>query len=76
MSYRAVACWGGARFLLRPGRGRLGSRYPVVEGHLQSDNPLESSQYSTLRPTKLDKIKNLHPEAQARGVGRRIALDA
>ena len=40
-------------------------RSPTKLDSLQQDLPAKSSQYGTLWPTKLDKIKNLFPEVQA-----------
>ena len=42
------------------------TRTPSFRGQLQPDLPPESSQYSTLRPTRLDKIKNFHDVLPAR----------
>ena len=55
----------------RPPNGRELGRAPwlwVVESRLQHDLPAKSSQYSLLRPTTLDKIKNFRITLQVGAV--------
>ena len=42
--------------------------------HLQRNLPAESSQFSTLRPTRLDEIKNLHDQLQVDAVGEQSRI--
>ena len=50
-------------------RSPCGLSWSLLTDSLYQDLPAESSQYSTLWPTRLDKIKNLHAAAQVGSVG-------
>ena len=62
-----IRWWARVRWTLKTGQARssCGLSWSLLTDSLYQDLPAESSQYGTLWPTKLDKIKNLHHYLQS-----------